>query len=168
MPSRCRAGRGLPPAGTSRCPDPRSRPGIVRERRRRTATLGLRPRLAAAAHGPRCARAAGRRRPAVPSATNISTLMVRIDSAAAAGRIGVEQPTVAPPERPVMAWGSDAVAELLRGLGLPFLSLNPGASYRGLHDSLVNHLGNERPEMVLALHEESAVAIAHGYAKVTE
>ena len=43
----------------------------------------------------------------------------------------------------------------------------PGASYRGLHDSLVNYLGNERPQMLLCLHEEAAVAIAHGYAKVT-
>src|SRR5439155_25802767 len=43
----------------------------------------------------------------------------------------------------------------------------PGASYRGLHDSLVNYLGNERPQILLCLHEESAVAIAHGYAKVT-
>ena len=45
--------------------------------------------------------------------------------------------------------------------------LVPGASFRGLHDSLVNHLGNERPSMLLALHEEAAVGIAHGYAKVT-
>jgi thiamine pyrophosphate-dependent acetolactate synthase large subunit-like protein len=70
--------------------------------------------------------------------------------------------------RPALAWGSDAIAELLRSLGLRYISLNPGASYRGLHDSLVNYLGNERPEIVLCLHEEHAVAIAHGYAKVTE
>src|SRR4026209_3059493 len=64
-------------------------------------------------------------------------------------------------------WGSDAVAAMLRALDLPYLALNPGASFRGLHDSLVNYLGNERPQMLLCLHEESAVAIAHGYAKVT-
>ena len=67
-----------------------------------------------------------------------------------------------------MAWASDAFAELLRRLELPYLSLNPGASYRGLHDSVVNYLGNERPQMLLCLHEEHAVALAHGYAKVTE
>jgi thiamine pyrophosphate-dependent acetolactate synthase large subunit-like protein len=76
------------------------------------------------------------------------------------------------PETPDLApisslWGSDAIAEMLRRLGVPFLALNPGASYRGLHDSLVNHLGNRDPQMLLCLHEESAVAIAHGYAKVT-
>jgi thiamine pyrophosphate-dependent acetolactate synthase large subunit-like protein len=65
-------------------------------------------------------------------------------------------------------WCSDAFAEVLRGLGLPYVALTPGASFRGLHDSLVNHLGNERPELIVCLHEEHAVALAHGYAKVTE
>jgi thiamine pyrophosphate-dependent acetolactate synthase large subunit-like protein len=67
-----------------------------------------------------------------------------------------------------MTWGSDAVAEVLRQLGIEFLALVPGSSYRCLHDSLVNYLGNERPQILLTLHEEHAVAIAHGYAKVTE
>lgn len=64
-------------------------------------------------------------------------------------------------------WGSDIAAAVLRRLGLPYIALNPGASYRGLHDSLVNHLGNRTPEMIMCLHEEHAVAIAHGYAKAT-
>jgi len=64
-------------------------------------------------------------------------------------------------------FGSDVVADALRALDIPYIALNPGASYRGLHDSLVNYLGNERPQMLLCLHEESAIAIAHGYAKVT-
>ena len=69
---------------------------------------------------------------------------------------------------PRLGWGSDAVAELLRRLEIPYVSLVPGASYRGLHDSIVNYLGNRQPAMVVTLHEEHAVAIAHGYAKVTE
>ena len=81
--------------------------------------------------------------------------------------IGVERPTVPAATRRTPGWGSDAIAELLNRLELPFVSLNPGASYRGLHDSLVNYLGNERPEIVLCLHEEHAVALAHGYAKAT-
>jgi thiamine pyrophosphate-dependent acetolactate synthase large subunit-like protein len=64
-------------------------------------------------------------------------------------------------------WGSDVIAEMLRALDVPYVLLNPGASFRGLHDSIVNHLGNESPQMVVVLHEEHAVAIAHGYAKVT-
>ena len=64
-------------------------------------------------------------------------------------------------------WGSDAIAEIIRALDIPYVALNPGSTYRGLHDSLVNKLGNERPQMLLCLHEEAAVAIAHGWAKVT-
>ncbi|MEW5424804.1 thiamine pyrophosphate-binding protein [Amorphus sp. 3PC139-8] len=64
-------------------------------------------------------------------------------------------------------WGSDVLAEVLRGLGIKYVALNPGSSFRGLHDSLVNKLGNRDPQMLLCLHEEHAAAIAHGYAKVT-
>lgn len=65
-------------------------------------------------------------------------------------------------------FGSDAIADMMRELGTPYVALNPGSSFRGLHDSLVNHLGNRNPQMLLCLHEEHAVAIAHGWAKVTE
>ena len=64
-------------------------------------------------------------------------------------------------------WGSDALAELLSRLDLRYIALVPGSSYRGLHDSLVNYGGNRDPRMLVCLHEEHAVAIAHGYAKVT-
>ena len=64
-------------------------------------------------------------------------------------------------------WGSDHIADVMRALDFEYVALTPGASFRGLHDSLVNYLGNTRPTMLLALHEESAVAIAHGYAKIT-
>jgi thiamine pyrophosphate-dependent acetolactate synthase large subunit-like protein len=76
-------------------------------------------------------------------------------------------------ERPIPSganapgFGSDVIAEALRDLDIPYIALNPGASYRGLHDSLVNYIGNAAPQMLLCLHEEAAVAIAHGYAKVT-
>ena len=65
-------------------------------------------------------------------------------------------------------WGSDVVAETLRDLDIPYIALNPGSSYRGLHDSIVNHLGNQKPHIILCIHEETAAHIAHGYAKVTE
>ena len=67
-----------------------------------------------------------------------------------------------------VAWGSDVVAQMLRRFGFKYVSLNPGASYRGLHDSIVNHLGNRDPGMLLCLHEDHAVGVAHGYAKVTD
>ena len=70
------------------------------------------------------------------------------------------------PSEEQSVWGSDVIAEMLRVVGVPYVALNPGASFRGLHDSLVNRLRNERPKMLLCLHEEHAAAIAHGYAKV--
>ncbi len=72
-----------------------------------------------------------------------------------------------PPGLTEARFGSDAIADTLRALDIPYIAINPGSSYRGLHDSLVNYLGNERPQLLVCLHEESAVAIAHGYAKVT-
>lgn len=63
-----------------------------------------------------------------------------------------------------MRFGSDLVIEFLTRAGIEAVSLNPGASFRGLQDSLV-HAGPEAPEPIVVLHEEIAVAIAHGYAK---
>jgi len=67
----------------------------------------------------------------------------------------------------VASWCSDALAHLLRQLDIGYVALSPGSSFRGLHESLVNVLCNREPEMLLCLHEEHAVAIAHGSAKVT-
>lgn len=61
-------------------------------------------------------------------------------------------------------FGSDVVVDMLQALDIEFVALNPGASYRGLHDSFVNYSGG-KPEMILCNHEEIAVSIAHGYAR---
>jgi thiamine pyrophosphate-dependent acetolactate synthase large subunit-like protein len=66
-----------------------------------------------------------------------------------------------------MGWASDAIAQLLRDLKLDYAALTPGSSFRGLHDSFVNYLEARDPKMLVCLHEEHTVAIAHGYAKVT-
>src|SRR3954465_1478329 len=63
-------------------------------------------------------------------------------------------------------WQSDVIVDMIKRYGFPFITLNPGASFRGLHDSLVNY-GNNEPPMILCNHEEIAVQIAHGYAKAT-
>ena len=65
---------------------------------------------------------------------------------------------------PGARYGSDVVIDLLQAVGVEYLAINPGATYRGLHDSLVNYSGG-RPELILTTHEEIAVALAHGYAK---
>ena len=94
-------------------------------------------------------------------------------SATARAKTNAADPAVAGLERPTPAganapgFGSDVIADALRSLDIPYIALTPGASYRGLHDSIVNYLGNSSPQMLLCLHEEAAVAIAHGYAKVT-
>src|SRR5207253_5252789 len=64
-------------------------------------------------------------------------------------------------------YGSDLMAEMLRELGIRYIALNPGASYRGLHDSLVNFGPGEPPEIILCTHEEIAVALANGYTRAT-
>ena len=66
-------------------------------------------------------------------------------------------------------YGSDLVVDLLKILGIEYVALNPGSSFRGIHDSLVNYESGRQPnpEMILCCHEEIAVAVAHGYAKAT-
>jgi acetolactate synthase I/II/III large subunit len=63
-------------------------------------------------------------------------------------------------------WQSDVIVDLIKRYGFPFITMNPGASFRGLHDSLINYGGND-PPMLLCQHEEIAVQIAHGYAKAS-
>src|SRR5215217_4999308 len=63
-------------------------------------------------------------------------------------------------------YGSDLIVDLLLKYEIPWVALNPGASFRGLHDSLVNY-GDNQPPMILCPHEEIAVFIALGYAKTT-
>src|SRR5258708_7299563 len=63
-------------------------------------------------------------------------------------------------------WQSDVIVDLIKQYEFPYTALNPGASYRGLHDSLVNY-GENHPPMLLCNHEKIAVQIAHGYAKAS-
>jgi acetolactate synthase I/II/III large subunit len=64
-------------------------------------------------------------------------------------------------------YGSDVIVDLLKALGIEYTAFNPGSSFRGLHDSIVNYGGNRQPEVIECGHEEVSVAIAHGYAKAT-
>lgn len=62
---------------------------------------------------------------------------------------------------------SDALVDVLARLGCRYLPLNPGSSFRGLHDSLVNHGDGKSPGLILCTHEEIAVSASHAYAKAT-
>jgi thiamine pyrophosphate-dependent acetolactate synthase large subunit-like protein len=62
--------------------------------------------------------------------------------------------------------GSDFMTDVLKSLGFEYVCSNPGSSFRSLHESIVNYGGNKNPEFLTCTHEESSVAMAHGYAKI--
>ena len=61
--------------------------------------------------------------------------------------------------------GSDFMADVLKAIGLQYVAINPAAGFRSLHESIINYSGNKNPEIITCLHEETATAMAHGYAK---
>ena len=63
--------------------------------------------------------------------------------------------------------GSDFMVDVIKRLGLDYITTNPGSSFRGIHESIVNYGGNQAPELLTCVHEEQATAMAHGYYKVT-
>jgi len=62
-------------------------------------------------------------------------------------------------------YGSDVVVDLMKAFDIEYAAFNPGATFRGIHDSIVNYGGNYMPEVIFCHHEEISVAVAHGYAK---
>ena len=62
--------------------------------------------------------------------------------------------------------GADFMVDVLKSIGFEFVCANPGSSYRGLYESIVNYGGNKDPRWTLCCHEESAVAMCHGYSKI--
>ncbi len=62
--------------------------------------------------------------------------------------------------------GSDFMVDVIKSLDIEYVCSNPGSSFRGLHESIINYGGNRRPEFITCCHEESSVAMAHGYAKI--
>jgi acetolactate synthase-1/2/3 large subunit len=114
------------------------------------------------------------------AATGAAALVVNPVTADAQQSRGVPGPTpaqlardagnVRPPAqggRPVTKPGSDLMVDTLRSLGIEYIVANPGSSFEGLQESLVNYGDppNVMPEFITALHEESAVDMANGYAK---
>ncbi len=68
-------------------------------------------------------------------------------------------------ERKLPEYGSDVVVDLMKAFDIEYAAFNPGATFRGIHDSIVNYGGNHKPEVIFCNHEEISVALAHGYAK---
>jgi thiamine pyrophosphate-dependent acetolactate synthase large subunit-like protein len=75
------------------------------------------------------------------------------DPAADVARITVRNP------------GSDFMVDVLKTLDFDYIATLPGSTFRGLQESLVNYGNNRKPEILTCLHEDTAVALAHGYAK---
>ena len=62
--------------------------------------------------------------------------------------------------------GGDFMVDVLKSLNIEYVASNPGSSFRGIHESIINYAGNKMPEFLTCCHEESSVAMAHGYFKV--
>jgi len=77
--------------------------------------------------------------------------------------------TASPPDVEILTTdrsGSDFMVDVLKSIGLDYVCANPGSSFRGIHESVINYGGNRQPELLTCCHEESSVAMGHGYAKV--
>ena len=86
-------------------------------------------------------------------------------AATAAGGAAAATTNVPPGDRVVPRPGSDFMVDVLKTLDLEYIATNPGSSFRSLHESLVNYGGNRAPELLTCMHEEAAIAMAHGYSK---
>jgi acetolactate synthase I/II/III large subunit len=62
--------------------------------------------------------------------------------------------------------GSDFMVDVIKSMGFEYVCANPGSTFRGIHESLINYGGNKNPELLTCCHEESSVAMAHGYFKI--
>jgi acetolactate synthase I/II/III large subunit len=74
-----------------------------------------------------------------------------------------------PPDAEVLAEGrpgSDFMVDVIKSLGLEYICANPGSTFSPLHESVINYGGNQQPELITCCHEESAVAMGNGYAKI--
>ena len=63
--------------------------------------------------------------------------------------------------------GSDFMVDVIKTLNIDYVCSNPASSFRALHESLIDYGGNKKPEFITCTHEESSVAMAHGYFKAT-
>src|SRR3954454_3673429 len=61
--------------------------------------------------------------------------------------------------------GSDFMVDVIKSLGFEYVAANPGSSFRGLHESIINYGGSATPELLTGCHEESSVARAPAYTK---
>lgn len=97
--------------------------------------------------------------PALPAAPSDAELAMEFDEISAYSATESDEYFVNNP-------GSDFMLDVVRSLDIDYVTTNPGSSFRGFHESIVNYGGNKKPMLITCPHEEQAVAMAHGYAKV--
>ena len=109
--------------------------------------------------------------PALPSAQTSSGTQAsptRQPAPAPSGAVAAAE-TSTPPKLDVYTTdrpGSDFMVDVLKSLDFEYVAANPGSSFRAIHESLINYGHNTKPELLTCCHEESSVAMAHGYAKI--
>jgi len=87
---------------------------------------------------------------------------LRPSAAVAAAETGAPKVSVQAEGTP----GSDFMVDVIKSLDIDYLPCNPASSFRALHESLIDYGGNKKPEFLTCTHEESSVAMAHGYFKI--
>jgi acetolactate synthase I/II/III large subunit len=102
---------------------------------------------------------------AATAAAAIGTQLVQTKAQAAAATDGDAKETSAVKDKVIARPGSDFMVDVIKATGIEYIASNPGSSFRSLQESIVNYGGNKKPEFLTCMHEESSVAMAHGYAK---
>ena len=92
--------------------------------------------------------------PAPPGPATAPTLPREADPSGAVDVLTTDRP------------GGDFMVDVLKSLNLDYVAANPGSSFRGIHECIINYGGNKSPEFITCCHEESSVAMAHGYFKI--
>ena len=107
---------------------------------------------------------------ATPAAANvpISPTEQRRGKAAAPGPKLAAVETMPPSKDPVSqtSSGGDFMVDVFKTLDIDYLAMNCASSFRGLHEAVLNYGGNTKPEILTCPHEEIAVHMAQGYAKI--
>ena len=108
-------------------------------------------------------------KPEVATPAAPAQAQVRGAAALPSARLVAAETTPPPPRVDVYTTdrpGSDFMVDVLKSLDFEYVAANPGSAFRALHESFLNYGSNKAPEWITCLHEESSVAMAHGYAKI--
>src|SRR5215470_929790 len=104
-----------------------------------------------------------------PAAASAQVAAPRAElKAAAPGPIQTALETSPPEKDPVTQTtsGGDFMVDVLKTLDIDYLTMNCASSFRGLHEAVINYGKNVKPEIITCAHEEIAVHMGQGYAKM--